>query len=82
METRDFRKRVEENLLLLLDRLDDMGKPELIGRLFSAYLRQELAYEDFQRLAGSIDRAYMPDLPLLGDLGKGSSPLVKTDKPF
>ncbi len=74
----DLRQRVEENLLLLLDRLDDMGKPELIGRLFSAYLRQELAYEDFQRLAGSIDRAYMPDLSLLGDLGEGQQPPLQT----
>ena len=58
-----FRKDVEDNLLLLLDRLDDMGKPELVGRLFTAYLKEDLTYEDFVRLSGDVDRAYLSDLP-------------------
>ena len=36
------RQRVGETLMLLLDRLDDFDKPELLARAFSAYLRLQI----------------------------------------
>ena len=32
-------RRVGENLMLLLDRLDDLGKPTMIAKLLKAYVR-------------------------------------------
>jgi hypothetical protein len=57
-----FRARVGENLVLVLERLDDMAKPDLIGRLFAAYLSRRILYDTFLRLSNAVDRAFMPDL--------------------
>ena len=56
------RNRVGEALLLLLDRLDDMEKPELIERLFRAVIRSEIDRKTFQLMATAVDRLFMPHL--------------------
>ena len=57
-----FRRKVGETLVLLLDRLDDMEKPELVGKLFKAYMLGRIEFPAFQRLAAAVERAYLPDL--------------------
>lgn len=57
-----FKRRVGENLILLLDRMDDMGKPEMVGMLFKAYISRQIDYGNYQRLASAVDRVYLPDL--------------------
>ncbi|HZD36333.1 MAG TPA: hypothetical protein VE130_14115 [Nitrososphaeraceae archaeon] len=52
----EFRQRVGENLLLLLHRLDDVDKPELLGRAFRAYVEGRIEYPTYQKLATAIDR--------------------------
>lgn len=59
------RHRIGESLLLLLDRLDDMSKPELIGRLFQAYIRTEIDFPAFQQMATSIGRLHVAHIDAL-----------------
>lgn len=54
--------RVGEAILLILDRLDDMEKPEIIGRLFKAYIQETIDFSTFQRLSTMVDRCHLPDL--------------------
>ena len=74
MEDGRFRKRVEENLYLLLDSLDDMAKAVVIGRMFRALMRKEVTYDDYQRLAGAILRMHLADLSDLMELSNGVQP--------
>lgn len=57
LETKpEDKKKVSEALLLLLDRLDDMDKPQILARLFVPYLKGEFPLETFSRLATVLDR--------------------------
>lgn len=60
-----FKKKVGEKLILLLDRFDDLEKANVLGKLFRAYLVGRADYDLFGRLAGVIDRVYLPDLARL-----------------
>ena len=55
------RRRIGETLILLLDRLNDMGKPALLARAFQALLKKEIDREQFQALARVIDNI-VPEL--------------------
>jgi len=70
-----FRNRVGENLLLLIDKLDDMAKPELLARAFSGFVKEEYDFTTFQRLAVAIDRCIFSDLEIL----RGVSNRAKLD---
>lgn len=60
-----FKQKVGEHLLLILERLDDMGKPFLVANAFHAFLEELIDYETFQRLASAIDRSFFLDLKYL-----------------
>ena len=57
-----FKEKVGEQILLILERLDDMGKPYLVANTFHAYIEGTIDYELFLRLASTIDRSFFPDL--------------------
>ena len=65
LNTREERRKVGEGLLLLLDRLDDMEKPELVARLFRALMRGTIDRKTFQLMASAVDRLFMPHLDTL-----------------
>jgi hypothetical protein len=50
------KRRLGETLVLLLDRFDDMDKPEALSRLFGAYVRGQYDLETFRRLAAALDQ--------------------------
>jgi hypothetical protein len=56
------------HLILLLDRLDDMDKADLIGRAFRALVLGKINQEQFSRLAAGIDRSHIADLRELGTI--------------
>lgn len=58
-----FRQKIGESLVLLLDRMDDMQKPELLGRVFRAYLQGKIDHRTFQGLATAVDRIKMYTIP-------------------
>lgn len=57
-----FSQKVSENLVLLLDRQDNIDKAHLLGKVFSGYVRKEIEYEAFLRLAAAIERTFIGDL--------------------
>jgi hypothetical protein len=50
-----------------------MRKPELVGKVFGAYIREQISYDEVARLSVAIDRAFLSDLLVLGD-----KPIVDT----
>lgn len=65
LRTSQERRRLGETLLVLLDRLDDLQKPELLGRLFAGYVRGEIDYATFRRLGTALDRISLEAIPAL-----------------
>lgn len=64
-EDKKIKRKVGESLVVILDRLDDFEKPELIAKCFSAYLGKKISYSEFRRLAIAIDIAFINDLKIL-----------------
>lgn len=62
-------KRLGEHLMIVLDRLDDLDKPELLARSFLAYLRGSYDFETLRRLSLAIERCFHPDLLALQPKG-------------
>lgn len=58
----DFQRRVGQHLLLIVDRLDNMAKPELLAGAFRAYVEEEISWEQFLDLSVVIDRCLVSDL--------------------
>lgn len=58
----EFRYRLGEKVLLIIERLDDIGKAGLIARAFRAYMETRIDYGMFQRLACAIDKCFYFDL--------------------
>lgn len=58
-------KALGEKLLLALERLDDSAKPALLARFFAAYIREEIDYTTFTRLASALEKFNLALLPNL-----------------
>jgi hypothetical protein len=58
----EFCRKVGENLVLLLDRHDNMDKARILGKVFSGYLRGAIDYDSFLKIASAVDRALISDL--------------------
>ncbi|MBI3527857.1 MAG: hypothetical protein HY067_07800 [Betaproteobacteria bacterium] len=52
-----------ENLLLALERLDNIHKPALLARFFAAYIREQVDYSTFSRLAQALQRLNFSLIP-------------------
>ncbi len=76
-------RRVGENILLILDRLDHYDKTEIIGQVFAGRVRGEIDEGTFFRLASAIDKASIADLRMLETYySKIESYDIKSQKPF
>ena len=51
-----------ETIILLLDRLDDMDKLQMLAKVFAALVRGKIPLEIFRRLATAIDQGAVADL--------------------
>ena len=69
-------KQVGEQLLLLLHRLDDMQKPELVGRVFRAYLEGRIDHRTYHRLCIAVDRISLQSVPGLIDFYQSADELA------
>jgi hypothetical protein len=65
VEQRGNRRQLGDTLLLLLDRLDDLEKPEVLARLFAAYVRGRYDFPTFRRLSTALERISLVSLPTL-----------------
>lgn len=61
-----------ETILLLLERVDDINKPSIIGRIMAAHINGHLDYEKAMRLAAIVNRCYAQDLEYLRKFREGT----------
>ena len=61
----DFRKKVGENLLLLIDRHERLDKSYILGQLMARVVEGKCAYDDFLRIAAALDKSTIEDLKYL-----------------
>jgi hypothetical protein len=57
----EYNKKVGLALLLILDKLEDLEKPEIIGKLFSASVKGIIDYQMFLRLSNLVQKLFIPD---------------------
>ena len=58
-------KNLRDALVLILDKLDDLEKPEMLAKVFAAHVRGKIPHECFRRLASAIDIGFIEDLKVL-----------------
>jgi len=54
--------KVGEKILFLINKTDDHIKAEMIGILFSDFIKEILGYEEFKRCSEIINKTYLEDL--------------------
>lgn len=59
-------------ILTLLDRSEDMKKPQLIAKLLSAHIQGHIDYSKAMRLCAIVSRCYTQDLSLLQNFEEGT----------
>lgn len=57
-----LRRKLGLTLTLLLDRLDDIEKPDFVAWCFNAYLNDNITIDAFRRISSAIDIAFIDDL--------------------
>jgi hypothetical protein len=62
------REKLGATLTILLDRFDDLKKPELLAYIFDAFIKEEINFETFQKMGSAIDKCFVSDLHLLEEL--------------
>lgn len=60
-------KRLWEAVFLHLDRLDDVEKAPMLGKMFAAHARGHIDFSQFRRLARGIDAALVSELRILAN---------------
>ena len=66
----DYRVKVGEKLLYIIDRCDDHEKAKLIAQMFSAFVSKKLNYNEFLRSSSIIDRLMIEDIAWFIDNGE------------
>lgn len=66
-----YQKNVGEAILLIINKMDDLEKPKIIGKIFSFFLNEEIDYETFLRLSQSIEKVFLPYIDKLIQLNSG-----------
>lgn len=61
-DSTEFRVRVGEKLLYILDRCEDHQVSQLLAILFKAFLQRRITYKDFLSLAHAVDRVMLAHL--------------------
>ena len=61
-EDEGYRQKVGDHIVLVLDRLDDVSKAELAGRIFRAFVQAEIDLETLLRFCVAIDRCLVSEL--------------------
>lgn len=61
-ESGEFRTKVGEKLLFIIDRCDDHEKSQIIAKIFTAFIFQAISYKEFLRASSIVDRILLEDL--------------------
>ncbi|MFS4457073.1 hypothetical protein [Maribacter sp. 2304DJ31-5] len=70
-QTEKYNKKVGLAIILILDKLEDLEKPEIIGKLLTANIKEEIDYETFLRISYMVQKVFLPDLKFLQDIKDG-----------
>jgi hypothetical protein len=70
----DYRHHLGENLMLLLDKLNDMRKPEMLAKIWRAYLEGEIQPSSLFGLCHAVADLHVEDIALLPYVYRGSQP--------
>lgn len=70
-ENEEYNKKVGLAIILILDKLEDFEKPEIIGKLFAANIKGTIDYETFLRLSNLVQNLFLPDLKYLKKFNRG-----------
>jgi len=79
-DTSDDQRVLGENLLLALERLDDVKKPAILARFFAAYIRSRIDYLTFTRLARALEKFNIELLPNLRWFYTREEPAVESSE--
>lgn len=60
-------KKVGEVVLLLLDKVSDLEKPEILAKIFLAYIDNQVTFDGFRRITEAVSQAFVDDLRTLLD---------------
>ncbi len=63
-------QKLSDSLVLLLDKMDDMDKAEMLAKIFEPYVKGKIPFECFRRLASAIDLGFLEDLQALASAPK------------
>jgi hypothetical protein len=55
-------KRAGENVMVILNKLDDINKASIVGKLLKATILNRINYSDFIRLSHIVDKVFLYDL--------------------
>lgn len=66
-----YKNKVNESLLLIIERINDYTKSEYIGKLFAATILGKLDYVTFLKLSNIIDKCFCEDLENLIPIFEG-----------
>lgn len=62
--------KVGESIIMIIDKIDSMQKPKLLGRLLAASMQKKITYNQFLKLSAIINRAFVPTLYKLLDINR------------
>ena len=77
-DSSEKQKILGENILLAIERLDDINKPIILARFFSAYIKTEIDYVTFTRLSRALEKFNLELLPNLRWYYTREDPVVET----
>ncbi len=60
-------KKVGEVVLLVLDKMSDLEKPEILAKVFLAYIYDQVTFDDLRRITEAVTQAFVDDLRTLID---------------
>ncbi len=66
-----YNKKVGLALILILDKLEDLEKPEILGKLLAASIKGIIDYQTFLRLSYLIQKLFIPDLEYVRKIRNG-----------
>ena len=73
-DEQNFRDKVEEILVLYLDRCDALRKAQIYGAIFMGLARETIDIQVFNRLIYCVDHSFTDDLDTLGQYPKVGKP--------
>lgn len=55
----DEKQRVAQYMVLYIERLDSLEKPEMLGKIFASYVREEISYKTMLYFCYFVDRVFI-----------------------